>query len=169
MKLFKSAFLASCLVILLGMNSCKKQEYGTIGENISLQENIKGTWKVASATQVDNSAVDKGFPTAVQRLDLTSRFTYTTVVFSFQGENTGNYTITNAGNAPLFFPATGTWAIDGTQNGPVIVKLTSGNQTAYLDFAKAYRVSDNKLSLKFTRKDSNGKIYLSYEFNFNRN
>jgi hypothetical protein len=169
MKLINSAFLASCLVILLSMNSCKKIEYGTIGETISLQENIKGTWNVSSATQIDNSAVDKGFPLAVQRLDLTTRFTYSTVVFSFQGENTGNYTITNTGGAPLFFPTTGTWAIDDTQNGPVRVRLTSGNQTAFLAFAKAYRVSDNKLSLKFTREDSSGKTYLTYEFNFNRN
>jgi Domain of unknown function (DUF5004) len=169
MKLFKSTFLASCLVILLGMNSCKKQEYGTIGESISLQENIKGTWKVSTATQIDNAAVDKGFPVAVQKLDLTTRFSYTTVVFAFQGENSGNYTITNTGNAPLFFPATGTWALDGTQNGPLRVKLTSGTQMAYLDFAKAYRVTDNKLSLKFTRADAAGKVYLTYEFNFNRN
>ncbi len=169
MKSLKITFLASCFVILTGLVSCEKPEYGTAGEVISLEENIKGTWKITSVAQIDNNAVDKGFPVAVQKVDLTTKFTYSTVVFAFQGETTGAYTITNAGNAPLFFPTTGTWALDGTQNGPVRVKLTSGTQTAFLDFAKAYRASDNKLSLKFTRKDSNGKIYLSYEFNFNRN
>jgi hypothetical protein len=132
------------------MVSCKKPQYAEIGETISLQENVKGTWKVTTATQIDNSAVDKGFPLAVQRLDLTTRFSYTSVVFDFKGENTGAYTITNTGNAPLFFPVSGTWAIDDAQNGPVRIKLTSGTQTAFIDFSKAYRVSENKLNLILT-------------------
>ena len=169
MKHLKIRILTSCLLALLLLNACEKIQYGEIGETISLQENIKGTWKVSNVSQIDNSAVYKGFPVAVQKLDLTTRFSYASVVFAFQGENTGNYTITNTGNAPLFFPLTGNWSLDATQNGPLRVKLTSGTQTAFLEFEKAFRASDNKLSLKFTRKDSAGKVYLTYEFNFNRN
>ena len=169
MKSLKKILLAAFVMMLVTMVSCEKPEYDQIGETISLQENVKGTWKITTATQIDNSAVDKGFPLAVQKLDLTTRFNYTSVIFDFKGETTGAYTITNTGNAPLFFPASGTWAIDATQNGPARIKLTSGTQTAFIDFAKAYRVTDNKLSLRFSRKDANDKVYLSYEFNFNRN
>ncbi len=169
MKNLKTLFFTFAILTSIAFVSCEKIKYADVGETISLQENIKGTWKVSTASQIDNDAVNKNFPLAVQKLDLTTRFPYNTVVFAFNGETTGTYTITNPGGAPLFFPLTGTWSLDGTKNGPVRVKLVSGTQTAFLDFAKAYRASDNKLSLKFSRANSDGKVFLSYEFNFNRN
>lgn len=169
MKKLKTLFSTLAIFASIALVSCEKINYADVGEPISLQENIKGTWKVNSATQIDNDAVNKNFPLEVQKLDLTTKFPYNTVVFAFNGESTGNYTITNPAGAPLFFPLTGTWSLDGSKNGPLRVKLVSGAQTAFLDFAKAYRASENKLSLKFSRADSEGKVFLSYEFNFNRN
>lgn len=148
-------------------------DYNSAGEAISLQKNLIGNWKLDSIVQVDQSAVDKGFPLYVQRLNITSLlpFSNITAVFTDGGTgNTGTYTFTNPGNAPLFFPASGTWTFVDN-GGPVRVKLNNASRADTIDFARAYRSTDNKLALRYNRSFYTGtkKVFLYYDFNFSKN
>ncbi len=165
-----SVVLFFCATIIV--SSCKKIEYAEIGESISLQKNLIGNWKLDSIIQVDQNAVDKAFPAFVQKLNITSLFPYNTVAASFtdNGAGGGTFTFTNPGNAPLFVGNTGSYAfIDN--GGPVRVKLTTGARLDTLDFAKAFRASDNKLALRYNRAFYTGtkKLFVYYDFNFSRN
>ena len=154
-------------------SSCKKMEYGEIGESISLEQNLKGSWKLDSVIQTDKNSVDKAFPLFVQRLNITSLFPYNTLAVNFTDGGTGRagtYSFTNPGNAPIFVPTSGGWE-SFDQGGPIRIKLIGTNRTDSLDFGKAFRVSDNKLSLRYNRSFFTGtkKTFIYYDFNFSRN
>lgn len=158
----------SMLILGVVLNSCQKIEYASIGEAASLEKNLIGNWKLDSIVQVDQNAVDKGFPVFVQQQNITSLFTYNTVTAAFN--EGGTYTFTNPGNAPLFFATTGNWSFI-ENGGPLRVKLSSGQRADTIDFAKAYKVSDNKLALRYNRAFYTGtkKVFVYYNINFSRN
>lgn len=155
------------------ISSCKKIEYAAIGESVSLEKNLIGNWKLDSIVMVDQNAVDKGFPAFVQKQNITGLFSYNTVTAAFTDGGTGNagtYIFTNTGSAPLFFAGSGNWAfIDN--GGPLRIKLSSGTRADTLDFARAHRMSDNKLDLRYNRAFYTGtkKVFVYYNFNFSKN
>ncbi len=166
----KKIIVASFICVLFAavlISSCKKITYASIGEPISLQQNLIGNWKLDSIEQVDQNAVDKGFPAYVQKQNITGLFGYSTVSASFTSG--GDYTFTNPDNAPLFFDAAGKWTLV-ENGGPLRIKLAGADRTDTLDFAKAYRVSDNKLALRYNRAFYTGakKVFVYYNFNFSK-
>ncbi len=172
MKKIITLCFAAIVAITLFTTSCKKISYSEIGEAVSLEKNLIGNWKLDSIIQVDQLAVDKGFPAFVQRQNITALFPYSTLTASFTDGGTGKsgtYTITNPGNAPLFFAPAGNWSY--FDNGAAVrVKLAGTNRTDSMDFAKAYRVTDNKLSVRINKRFfSNNKVFVYYDFNFSRN
>jgi hypothetical protein len=173
MKKIITICFAAFIVLCLFTTSCKKTSYSDIGESISVEKNLIGNWKLDSIIQVDQTAADKGFPTFVQRLNITSLFSYNTVSVKFTDAGTGlagSYSFVNPGNAPLFVAPTGSYSF--FENGASQrLKLVGTSRTDSIDFAKAYRVSDNKLALRYNRAYYTGskKIFIYYDFNFSRN
>ena len=172
MKKIITLCFTAIVAIALFTTSCKKIKYDEIGESISLEKNLIGNWKLDSIIEVDQLAVDKGFPAFVQRQNITALYPYSSITASFTDGGTGkagSYNFVNTGNAPLFFAPSGSWSY--FENGAATrVKLTGTNRTDSMDFAKAYRVTDNKLSVRINRRFySNNKIFLYYDFNFSRN
>ncbi len=172
MKNIITLCFAAIVALTLFTSSCKKISYSEIGESISLEKNLIGNWKLDSIIQVDQLAVDKGFPTLVQRQNITAVFPFSSVTASFTDGGTGKagtYSFTNTGNAPLFFAPTGNWSYFDN-GGALRIKLAGTTRTDSIDFAKAYRVTDNKLSVRVNRRFySNNKIFVYYDFNFSRN
>lgn len=172
MKTIISICFASLFAMAIFTTSCKKIKYSEIGESITLEKNLIGSWKLDSIVEVDQLAVDKGFPAFVQKLNITALFPYANMTASFTDGGTGkagSYVFTNPGNAPLFFAPSGNWNYFDNA-GPVRIRLAGTNRTDSLDFAKAFRVSDNKLSIRYNRRFyANNKIFLYYDFNFSRN
>lgn len=167
----KKLIIATCITLLFAavvISSCKKIEYPAIGESITLEKNLVGNWKLDSIIQVDQNAVDKAFPDYVQKRNITSLFAYSTVTAAFT--DAGTYNFTNPGNAPLFFAGSGNWALI-ENGGPLRVKLSSGARADTIDFSKAYRASENKLSLRYNRAFYTGtkKVFVYYDFNFSKN
>ena len=173
MKKIITTCLTAFIVLTLFTVSCKKISYSDVGESISLQKNLIGNWKLDSIIQVDQTAVDKGFPANVQKLNITSLFSYNTVSVKFTDGGTGNagtFAFTNPGNAPLFVAPTGNFSFFDN-GGSERLKLAGTSRTDSIDFAKAYRVSDNKLALRYNRAFFTGskKVFVYYDFNFSRN
>jgi Domain of unknown function (DUF5004) len=172
MKKIITLSFATIVALILFTTSCKKIGYSDIGESISLEKNLIGSWKLDSIIQVDQLAADKGFPAFVQRQNITALFPFSTVRASFVDGGTGKagtYSFTNPGNAPLFFAPTGNWSYFDN-GGPIRIKLAGTGRTDSMDFAKAYRVTDNKLSVRINRRFySNNKVFVYYDFNFSRN
>ncbi|MBC7886543.1 MAG: DUF5004 domain-containing protein [Ferruginibacter sp.] len=171
-KLIVTSFLILVFATIF-ISSCKKIEYVAIGESISLQKNLIGNWKLDSIVQVDQNAVDKAFPAFVQKLNITGFFPYNTVSVAFTdggGGTTGNYTFANPGNAPLFFAGSGNWAFI-ENGGPLRIRLSSGSRADTIDFAKAHRITDNKLDLRYRRAFYTGtkKVFVYYDLNFSKN
>ena len=171
-KIITTCFVA-VIVLTLFTVSCKKISYSEIGENISLQDNLAGNWKLDSIIQIDQTAVDKGFPRFVQRLNITSLFPYNTLSVKFtpgSSKSAGAYAFSNPGNAPIFVAAAGNYNFFDN-GGAERLKLVGTNRTDSLDFSKAFRVSDNKLALQYNRAFFTGskKVFVSYSFNFSRN
>ncbi len=172
----KKLIYVSLIVFLVAgifASSCKKLGYGELGETISLEQNLLGTWKLDSVIQTDKIALDKAFPAFVQRLNITSLFPYNTLGVTFTDGGTGKagtFSFTNPGNAPIFVASTGNWS-SFDQGGPIRIKLAGTNRTDSIDFGKAYRVSDKKLSLRYNRAFYTGdkKTFVYYDFNFSRN
>ena len=173
MKKIITICFAAFIVLCLFATSCKKISYGEIGESISVEKNLIGNWKLDSIIQVDQTAADKGFPTFVQKLNITTLFPYNTVSVKFTDAGTGlsgTYAFTNPGNAPLFVAPTGNFSF--FENGASQrLKLVGTTRTDSIDFAKAYRVSENKLALRYNRAFYTGtkKVFVYYDFNFSRN
>lgn len=173
MKKIITTCLTAFIVLSLFTVSCKKISYNDVGESISLQKNLIGNWKLDSIIQVDQTAVDKGFPANVQKLNITSLFSYNTVSVKFTDGGTGNagtFAFTNPGNAPLFVAPTGNFSFFDN-GGSERLKLAGTSRTDSIDFAKAYRVSDNKLALRYNKAFFTGskKVFVYYDFNFSRN
>ena len=173
MKKIITMGFAAFIVLTLFTVSCKKISYSEIGEAISLQKNLIGNWKLDSIIQVDQTAVDKGFPGYVQKLNITSLFPYSTVGVKFTDGGTGNagtYLFTNPGNAPLFVAQSGNYSFFDN-GGAERLKLAGTNRTDTIDFAKVYRPADNKLALRYNRAFFTGtkKVFVYYDFNFSRN
>lgn len=173
MKIIIRVCFAAFIVLCLFTTSCKKISYSEIGESISVEKNLIGNWKLDSIIQFDQTAVDKGFPAFVQRLNITSIYAYNTVSVKFTDAGTGiagTYAFVNPGNAPLFVAPSGNYSL--FENGASQrLKLAGAAQTDSIDFGKAYRVSDNKLALRYNRAFYTGskKIFVYYDFNFSRN
>ena len=173
MKKIITTCLTAIIVLTLFTVSCKKISYSEVGESISLQKNLVGNWKLDSIIQFDQSAVDKGFPTFVQRLNITTLFPYNTVSVKFTDAGTGTagtYAFTNPGNAPLFVAPSGNYSFFDN-GGSERLKLVGTSRTDSIDFAKAFRASDNKLALRYNRAFFTGtkKVFVYYDFNFSRN
>ena len=165
--------LITIFVISIVASSCKKISYNDVGETISLEKNLIGSWKLDSVIQIDKVALDKGFPAFVQRLNITPLFAYSTLGVTFTDAGTGKagtYSFTNPGNAPIFVETAGSWS-SFEQGGPIRIKLMGTNRTDSIDFSKAYRVSDNKLAIRYNRAFFSGtkKTFVYYDFNFSRN
>ena len=173
MKKIITTCFAALIVLTLFTVSCKKISYSDVGESISLQKNLAGNWKLDSIIQFDQTAVDKGFPAFVQRLNITSLFPYSTVTVKFTDAGTGSagtYAFTNPGNAPLFVATSGNYSFFDN-GGSERLKFVGTNRADTIDFSKAYRVSDNKLALRYNRAFYTGakKMFVYYDFNFSRN
>lgn len=176
MKKLITISLVVIIALSLFATSCKKIDYAPIGENISLEQNLLGKWKLDSVIQFDKIAVDKGFPGFVQRLNITPLFAYNTLGVEFKDGGTGKagtYVFTNPGNAPTFAAPSGNWSLF-EDRGAFRLTLADNKRADSLDFAKAFRVSENKLALRFNRAffatgTQSQKVFTYYDFNFSRN
>ncbi len=169
MKQLKGVWL---LALMVWVSACSREDFADVGEPLSFDvENVSGTWQLASISQVDNNAVDRGFPAEVQRLDLKAFFpAYEQYVVRLetnpQGEPT-NFAVENPGGAPSFFPATGNWQFDDAA-GPRRLRVTDGSgDETMIDFTGAFRQSENRLAIGLVRRQD-GRAFLTYELIFER-
>lgn len=168
MNLNKIIFLFS--VILL--TSCQKEDdFPELENPIPLKPNLlKGTWTTTRVIQFDKEAIDNGFPTEIQRRELTSLFPFVEFKIQFELDSSGKpgaFTVT-PGNAPNFLTlSSGIWALDDYVFATSISLTDPANVNA--SSFRIKRLESNKISLQIVRNDlSDNTEYSYYEYEFTK-
>lgn len=156
--------MATCA---LSIWSCKPEKFEPITTDVNVVKQMQGTWTLSSVIQVDEDAKTKGFP--YKQLDVTNVYPYKDLVLSFQGDAQGNpstFSITS-GNAPRITELTsGNWSVDNGQ-APTNIILKNGTTQSLLTFSSYTGLKSGKLNIKKV-KMSNGKVILSYQYEFTK-
>lgn len=162
-------------VISATLMGCDRDNFGSIGEALTLtSESLDGSWKLDKVIQVDEGAVAKGFAPAVQSEDITSAYDFKSYEISFtadEGKISGGFTVVNATDIPVMLPASGNWKFDDRVGTRKIKMVKAGGlaaDTVLVEFGSAYRKSDGRLSLNYSRRDDDGKPFLTYRYSFVR-
>ena len=172
MKRFKNIVYGYILILAIGLYGCSpKDDFAPLGEKTDVSDAfLAGTWKLSKVTQYDAEAVRKGFPSEkfIQFADLTTVFpSFATYSIAFSGSS---YTVSNAGNAPVFLGTGGTWKFDDSKTTQRTLELTTGTAKIQAEFGSAsYRLSNDKnLVLVYTRRNSDGKAIVRYFYEFTK-
>lgn len=162
--------LLFCVVLAA---ACQKDDnFPELTNPIPLKPNLlSGTWSAIKVVQFDKEAVDNGFPTDVQKKDLTSLFPFADFKIKFDLDASGKpgaFTVT-PGNAPNFLTLnSGIWALDDYVFATRIslTDPTNVNASAF----RIKRLESNKISLQIVRNDFNDNTeYSYYEYEFTKN
>ena len=167
--------LLTTAILLAGMavSSCQKDDnFPALQNPIPLKPQLlNGTWSVSKVTQFDKEAVDNGFPTDVQKKDITGLFAFADYKVKFDLEPSGKpstFTVT-PGNAPNFLTLNqGIWELDDYVFATRITLTNPSNVNASAFRIK--RLESNKISLQVVRNDANDNTeYSYYEYEFTKN
>lgn len=157
------------LALLLGALSGCIEEFGGVGEPFDRPTQMVGTWSVSKVMQVDDIAVEKGYPEFVQKVDITQKLPYQD--YSIELKADGNFEVT-LGSAPDIIGMTkGTWGFDNPKY-PSRIKFTSedGNSTTTLDIQGLNGLTEAEvptINFQFSKylKDGNSfKAFLTYGY-----
>lgn len=151
------------------MGCFPRNSFPEVGGDYNSEQAVVGNWRIQSIVQRDDEAIGKAFPVKAQTLDLTPLFPGSekiTVAFNADGA----YSMQNPDSVAIaFLPASGTWMFQDKVGQPRRLSVVrAANDTVVVEFGTSYRPVDNKLSLRFSRRNSEGRAFTSYDFNFVR-
>ncbi len=155
------------MLCILAMWGCKPEEFGPITKETNVVAQMQGSWSLTKVVQVDEDAKTKGFP--YKELDITEVYAYKDLVIALQLDASGkpaSFTITN-GNAPRIADLTsGNWTVDN-ELAPTIITLKNGTTSNELTLGSYAGLSSGKFYL-IKKKSFNGKVILSYQYEFTK-
>jgi len=129
---------------------------------------VSGSWKLQSVVQYDENAIVQKQPTYMQSITLSDLYTYD-VTLNLNAVDSANkwstFSVIQNGDAPFYIPSSGSWRLN--LNVTPRVQFQSADTAITFIPAPAYRVSDNKLSLKLERNIGTTKLS-SYVYTFTR-
>jgi len=171
MKIVLKTGLIIVAVAML-FTACTPEAHKEIGEARNIVASLEGTWKLSKATQVDEDAAFKGFPTYVTTMDITTIYPYTDFVLKFNLTNGVPSTFTTIpGGSPAIIKLTsGSWTVDDPAF-PKVITLTSGSTTEKTTLG-GYTVGPNStLKLKvskylFPTPVAGPKLLITYIYEF---
>jgi|GEM_PF-4240859 len=153
--------------------ACQKDDnFPAIDNPIPLKPALlSGTWTTTKVVQFDKEAVDNGFPTDIQKRDITSSFPFTDYKIKFDVDASGkptNYIVT-PGNAPNFLTLNqGIWVLDDFVFATTLTLTNPADVNASAFRIK--RLESNKISLQLVRNDAiDNTEYSYYEYEFTKN
>lgn len=153
--IFLQAFLWSCRPDEL------KPFTATGNGNVS---SLGGTWSGVSVNQRDVGAENKNFPYKSQ--DITAPLQFNNVKLTFNGTESGTFSV-NYGTAPQFFPfSTGNWTVDDV-NKVGKIYLVNGTDSIVMTMGSYQYLLQNKIQLKQT-KSLLGRPAIVYEYTFSK-
>jgi len=164
MKRIQYILFAICV---LSVWSCKPEKFGPIGEPQDVVKSMQGNWGLTKVTQIDQDASTKGFP--YKQLDITSVYPYTDLSLTFMGNADGNpttFTITTGNSPQIADLSAGNWSVNDVK-APTVVLLKNGDVTNSLSLGSYVSLKSGKLIIKRDKK-INGKVILSYEYEFTK-
>jgi hypothetical protein len=143
--------------------SCQKTKIAELGPPTDFLKVVTGSWKTIHVTQIDEIAKAK-FQEPVSR-DRTNDMNFTdySITFNSEGGTPTSFTV-DAGNAPNFVDASGTWKFDVTDYPTEILMTKDGASGTTSTFKLIGPPRDGMdLRIKFERY-SKGTLIISYEY-----
>lgn len=174
MKKIKIISLISLAIIAL--NACTPDNNFTIGAPQNRLQQLSGTWKLQTVTQIDLDAKSKGFVDPSRpdidliQQDITQGASYSdlSLTFNVDGSTIPSTFSINYGNAPKIFKiSSGSWKVDNLQS-PGTVKLINSTDTITTLLSNVNNLPQNLLTLQFI-KYSGKKAVIQYNYNFKKN
>jgi len=168
-------FSALALSSILMITSCQPDDDFTIGEPANRVEQLAGTWKLQSVTQIDLLAQSNNFNDPARpdidliKQDVTAAapFTDLTITFAQSGGTPSTFTV-NYGNAPHIFKHTGgNWSVDNLL-APGNINLANGTDTVKTKLGAVNTLASGTLVLSKIRYQGI-KPVIQYNYNFTKN
>lgn len=157
-------FLTILFALLLGLSACKKDIIPPIGAVESKLAGINATWKLTKVEQYDDKVAGDR-----KSFDITRFFTSSGNVPTIQFDSNAKTYRYNAGSAPNFLGATGTWRFDDDNYPTVILAKegTAGRERTWI-LGGPTRPVDTQLKLSVARNGCAADASYSYIFTFTR-
>lgn len=169
-KQFTGIFLLALL-----FNACKPDDDFLIGSPSDRIQQLSGTWKLNTVTQIDLNAKRYNFsdPTRPETdlisADITNAapFTDVTLILNTAGNATSTFTA-NYGGAPKIFKLTsGNWKLDNDLT-PGKINFISGTDTTKTTLGGINQLSAGMLTIQVTKYQGT-KTAIQYNYNFKKN
>lgn len=127
---------------------------------------LSGTWTLNTVVQVDQDAVDNGFPENVQRMDITSMFNWseTTITFTLDNEGSAQSFTLDAGSAPNYLITSGEWSIDHPVFTSVIDLTNAAEDTSSRLVIE--EITENELKGRIERISVDDVVFIRYDVVF---
>lgn len=174
MKKIKIIALFGLSVIFL--NACKPDTDFSIGAPQNRVQQLAGTWKLQTVTQIDLDAKSKNFSDPsrpgidIIQQDVTQAAAFTDIALTFNEDGSfipSTFSI-NYGNAPKIFKiSSGNWKVDNLKS-PGVIKMFNGADTATSLLVNVNNLPQNLLTLQFI-KYQGAKPEIQYNYNFKKN
>ncbi|MDW7695705.1 DUF5004 domain-containing protein [Flammeovirgaceae bacterium SG7u.111] len=160
------------ILLLAGLSGCI-EEFGGVGEPFDRPTQMVGNWNVTRVVQVDDIAVEKGYPAFVQSVDITQKLPFGD--FNIDLKADGSFEV-NLGSAPNIIGMTkGTWAFDDAgYPSQIIFTSEDGNTKTTLDIQGLNGLTETEVPTiafqfsKYFKKEENGKVswqkFLTYNY-----
>ena len=165
----KSLIINISVLAILVLGACRP-EFGELGEPFDRTSGLSGTWSLVSVTQIDEKAVNKGYPSFVQSISLKDRAGLNDYQLILNQDEEGNPTTfeENAANSPAIIGiSSGQWSVDNP-SVPETITFSGGASDNYQITIGTYLgLNEGGLSLRFTRV-VDGDPIVSYEYTFEK-
>lgn len=180
LRLVKLSSLALALVALVF--ACQpRTDFPEVGGDYNTAEVVSGSWRLQSLVQNDEGAISKGFPDKAKFLNLSDLYTTVNTLrvnFSTGADSSFSATMSDTTDKQVVFLPIGTgyrWRFIDPTDGPRYIQVFKRDaatglitETYRVDFGQPRRVADNRLTLRFARRNADGVAFVSYDYNLVR-
>ena len=148
--------------------ACEEDDFDDVTtEPLSVNTGLlAGTWTLNTVVQVDQDAVDNGFPEAVQKQDITDLYAWseTTITFNLDAEGNPETFSVNEGSAPNYLVTSGEWSVDH----PVFtseIELT-GETEDDKSILVIEDIQETRLTARIERTSTDDIVFVRYDVVF---
>ena len=167
-KLFKKCWFTPIMMLFFLASCTPDTDFPSLEEPLLIKTDaLQGTWTLQKIVQVDEEAVEFGFPEEVQKMDITSLYNFSEVRITFETDAQGSPSTFNVstGDAPVFTIESGMWEIDH----PVFTTqiLLSDPTLLRKSTYKVIEITGNSMTLRFSRENvEDDATLVTYEYEF---